>query len=83
MSLIHDSDPDEGCELLVLEVTNVSSANGSVVVVGGIHDVSAAAVVAIEEVDFNGAVLETKLPVGVLDGAGGLSPIAAEVKQFT
>lgn len=76
--IVHDDDPDEGCEVLVLGVTDVTGINGSAVVVGGIHDVSAQAIVAIDEVDFSSRVLETESRVDVGEVAGGLSPGTAK-----
>lgn len=80
VSVNQDNEPDEGCQALVLGVTNVTAGNGSTIVEAGINDVSSEAVVAIEEVDFSSAVLEAVLPEDGRDGAGGLSPASAKVR---
>ncbi|CAM9750475.1 unnamed protein product, partial [Ectocarpus sp. 4 AP-2014] len=78
LPVVHDNDPDEGCEGVTIGVTAVSGT-GSAVVNGGIHDVSAEAVVTIEEDDFTSAVRTTTLPTGLGVGGGQLSPATAEV----
>lgn len=76
LHIVHDDTPNEGCEFVSVGVSSVSSA-GSVVANGGIHDVSAEAIVVIEESDFKSAILGTE---GVSPGGGGgLSPTTAEV----
>lgn len=77
--IVHDDDPNEGCELVIVGVTNIAG-NGVPVSVGGIHDASAESIIAIEEADFTSAVLETVLPVGLEVEGGGLSPATAEVR---
>lgn len=73
-TVLSDNDPSEGCETVIVGIVNVSG-NGSAAVNGGIHDVSAEAVITIEGEDFTSAVLQTTLPTDV----GGLSPATAEV----
>lgn len=76
LDIVHDDRPNEGCEFVSVGVSSVSSG-GSVVVNGGIHDVSAEAIVVIEESDFTSAVLSSEdVDAG---GGGGLSPTTAEV----
>lgn len=77
LPIIHDNNPNEGCEAVTLAVTAVSS--GSAVADGGIHDVTTEAVVLIEEGDFTSAVLGTAPPEGLQVEVGGLSPATAEV----
>lgn len=77
LPVIHDNDPNEGCEAVTLAVAAVSS--GSAVADGGIHDVTTEAVVLIEENDFTSAVLGTALPEELPAEGGGLSPATAEV----
>lgn len=79
--VVHDNIPNEGCQIVTVSVTAVSGT-GSAAVDGGIHDVSADAVVMIEEDDFTSAVLET-VPREILEpGSGELSPATAEVQCF-
>ena len=80
LPILHDNVPNEGCEVVTLGVTAVSG-DGVAVTDGGIHDVSAEAVVKIEEVDFVSAVRETVLPEGLSAEEGGLSPASAEVSR--
>lgn len=76
LHIVNDDEPNEGCEFVSVGVSSVSSF-GSIVVNGGIHDVSAEAIVIIEESDFMSAILGTE---GVSPGGeGGLSPTTAEV----
>lgn len=76
--IVHDNSPNEGCEVVIVGVTAVSGS-GVAAVNGGIHDVSAEAVVMIEEEDFTSTVLETAFPEGVNTEGGVLSPATAEV----
>lgn len=78
LPIVHDNDPDEGCEFVEVGVTAVSGT-GSAVLDGGIHDVSAEAVVLIEEDDFTSAVRTAVPPEGLNAGGGGLSLATAEV----
>ena len=78
LPILQDQDPNEGCESVTLGVTAVTG-EGSAVVDGGIHDVSAGASVRIDEITFTSAVLETAAPEGLDVAAGGLSPATAEV----
>lgn len=78
LPVLHDEDPNEGCESVTLGVTAVTG-QGSAVLDGGIHDVSAEASVRIEETTFTSAVLETAPPEGLDAAGGGLSPATAQV----
>lgn len=78
LPIVHDNDPNEGCEFVQVGLTAVSGT-GSAVLNGGIHDVSAEAVVLIEEDDFTSAVRTTAPPEGLDAAGGGLSPATAEV----
>lgn len=80
LPIFHDNVPNEGCEIVTIGVTAVSG-DGVAVADGGIYDVSAEAVVKIEEDDFVSAVRETVVPEGLSVDEGGLSPVAAEVRQ--
>lgn len=78
LPVLPDDDANEGCEAVTLGVTAVTG-QGSAVLDGGIHDVSADASVRIEETTFTSAVLETAPPEGLDAAGGGLSPATARV----
>lgn len=80
LPILHDNVPNEGCEVVTLGVTAVSGG-GVAVTDGGIYDVSAEAVVKIEEDDFVSAVREAVAPEGLSAEEGGLSPATAEVRR--
>lgn len=79
--VIHDQEPDEGCETFMLAVADVVGRNVSAVVEAGIHGIGSKAVVAIEEEDFTSAVLETVLHEETEVGGGRLSPAFAKVRR--
>ena len=80
LPILHDNVPNEACEVVTIGITAVSG-DGVAATDGGIYDVSAEAVVKIEEDDFVSAVRDTVWPEGLNAEEGGLSPATAEVRR--